>query len=131
MEVTLSSEPSYSDAESISGMVDFFVTPTIIKRADIKNISRVNSPYLHGLTLFTCDSSVYLLFTSDLQLEPEQVLKDLKLTFSIKDPKGNLCTAKDDFDDVYGVSPDHDPFHDDYTYLWYCGDSTFIQEKAK
>ena len=46
----------------------------------------------------------------------------LKAIRAIKELRGHLCEAQDKTDGTYGVSPGHDPFHDGYTYLWYCGE---------
>ncbi len=102
-------------------MAQYFITPEKIHKSSVSNIGWIDTvQFSSRLYCFGSNGLTYLLFDDDRNLTPSMVLDMLKSTRAIKEPIGYLCEAVDKTDAEHGVSPDHDPFHDDYTYLWCC-----------
>ncbi len=123
MEITTTETDLLIDSGYVSDIVQYFVTPEKIHKSSVSNIGWIDTvQFLRRLYCFSSNGCTYLLFDDDRNLKPPTVMDMLKSTRAIKEPKGYLCEAVDKTDAEYGVSPDHDPFHDDYTYLWCCED---------
>lgn len=122
MNITISQAYPDIDEKHISHMCSYFVTNDEITESKIYDIAKIDTVVLSRLHTFSVASKQYLLFEDENVLTPDMARYALNSIASIKDLTGTLCKAKDTLDTEYGVSPDHDPFHDGYTYLWYCGD---------
>lgn len=109
------------DKNWIAYITPFFITPVAITLGNISEITKIDTVMLSGLHSFNVDNHTYLIFKSDIALSGEQAKESLESVKNIKDLRGNSCEAKDKTDAVYGVSPDHDPVKDGFTFLWYCG----------
>jgi hypothetical protein len=121
MEIATTETDWLIEAEEIVRQAANFITPENITKADISNIGWVDTIQFDGqLYCFTSNKHTYLLFDDECSLTNELVRNRLEACSAIKEPKGYLCEAVDKTDDIYGVSEDHDPFHDGYTYLWCC-----------
>lgn len=122
MNITVSQIAPDINEDYISRMCSYFVTEDEITKSKVHDIAKIDTVVLSRLHAFSVVTRWYFIFEDENVLTPKMVQSALQSIPSIKGLIGTLCKAKNTLDAEYGVSPDHDPFHDGYTYLWYCGD---------
>ena len=115
-------EDEWRDNRYFAEWSQYFLTPSKVTAASICDVGRVDNIYLSHLYSFKSGRHRYLIFDDEQNLNTSSVQDSLKAIRAIKGLRGHLCEAQDKTDGTYGVSPGHDPFHDGYTYLWYCGE---------
>jgi hypothetical protein len=123
MEISVIDVVDWPDKRHFAEFAAYFQTPqNNFTKESISDVGRVDTIQVSQLYSFKSDAHRYLMFEDDRDLDEKEVSEMLKSVKDIRNLKGHLCKAKDGLDSEYGVSPDHDPFHNGYTYLWCCDD---------
>lgn len=121
MQIEVLDANGFIDAETVAWWASMFITPSEVTLKTITDIGRVDTILFSHMYSFKSGAHRYLLFVDDLAIDERRARISLDSIAAINEPKGHLCKARDKLDSAYGASPDHDPFHDGYMYLWYCG----------
>ncbi len=128
MQAEVSSEPLTIDKQTMQTRCGYFITPNDVGHDGINDYTKIVFPKPYSIYYFKSADYSYLYFEDDVDWQESDVRDILSTGNAIQDISGHLCRAIDDTDGVYGVSIDHDPFHDGYSYLWCCGDQAKVIE---